>query len=146
MAPTSSARAAIASGSRASRRRRSQFPSVDSLSKSMSLAMTRAPSRVKSSAVARPMPWAAAVTNAVFPASRDIESSRCASAHGLDGQDEERAGEHEHHRRYEQPPVIVSGEIQQPRTPYRAQDLRHVDGARENAEVFAGRVCIHALQ
>ena len=42
----------------------------------MSLATTRAPSRMKSSAVARPMPLAAAVTNAVFPASRDIEFSR----------------------------------------------------------------------
>src|SRR6187549_357930 len=117
MGPTSSASAAIASGSRASRRRRTQFPSVDSLSKSMSLAMTRAPSRMKSSAVARPMPWAAAVTNAVFPASRDIGFSRVASAHGLDGQYEERPGEHEHHRRYEQPAVIVARDTQQPRAP-----------------------------
>jgi len=37
---------------------------------SMSVATTRAPSRAKASAVARPMPAAAAVNNAAFPAKR----------------------------------------------------------------------------
>ena len=37
---------------------------------SMSVAMTRAPSRAKASAVARPMPAAAAVNNAALPANR----------------------------------------------------------------------------
>ena len=36
----------------------------------MSVAMTRAPSRAKASAVPRPMPAAAAVNNATLPANR----------------------------------------------------------------------------
>ena len=38
----------------------------------MSVAITRAPSRTKARAVARPMPWPAAVTKAVLPAKREL--------------------------------------------------------------------------
>jgi hypothetical protein len=38
----------------------------------MSLAITEAPAAAKATAVARPMPWAAAVTNTVLPVSDAI--------------------------------------------------------------------------
>src|SRR5271170_2763706 len=69
IAPISRASAATASLERTSSLRfsasRPARPST-----SMSVAMTRAPSRWKASAVARPIPAAAAVSNAVFPANR----------------------------------------------------------------------------
>ena len=51
----------------------------------MSVAMTRAPSRAKASAVARPMPAPAAVNNAALPANRPamwVRSFRFHVSHG----------------------------------------------------------------
>ncbi len=68
--PWALAAAAIAAGSSTSSCRGVQPSSAASASRLISVAMTRAPSRAKASAVARPMPCAAAVTRAVFPARR----------------------------------------------------------------------------
>jgi hypothetical protein len=78
MGPTAAAVAVIAAASVASSVRTSQPHSAFSVSSSaalMSLAITRAPSRAKASAVARPMPWPAAVRKAVLPASRWLMGS-----------------------------------------------------------------------
>src|SRR5262249_3654963 len=71
-APASAANFVMASRSRTSNAR-VVMPGVDSISDSlaplMSVAQTRAPVRAKASAVARPMPCAAAVTTTCFPLS-----------------------------------------------------------------------------
>src|SRR3546814_3148254 len=70
--PTSAAKASIAAPARRSITRVSQPSSLASVSGLMATAMVRAPSRAKSSALARPIPCPAAVTMAVFPARRGM--------------------------------------------------------------------------
>jgi hypothetical protein len=76
ISPASAAAARIAAKSRASRTRVEidgiSFASDASPAASMSVATTLAPSRANASALARPMPAAAAVTNARFPCSRPL--------------------------------------------------------------------------
>ena len=67
--PTSRASASTASFERTSSLRLSASRPLRPAT-SMSVAMTRAPSRAKASAVPRPMPAAAAVNNATLPANR----------------------------------------------------------------------------
>src|SRR5204863_15528 len=72
-APAACAAAFTAFGSVTSSKRVSQpvaFASSASNASLMSVAITRAPSRTKASAVARPMPWPAAVTKASLPLRR----------------------------------------------------------------------------
>src|SRR5689334_24777865 len=80
--PSDFASAAIAAGSRTSSTRPSQPATSFSALPSMSAAMTRAPARAKLSALARPIPEAAAVTKAVLPASR-LDSISCSCCSGV---------------------------------------------------------------
>ena len=77
-AGTAAASAATAASSVTSSRRTSTpgvASSSPSFARSMSVAITAAPSRAKASAIARPMPWAAAVIRVVFPRSRSLMKS-----------------------------------------------------------------------
>src|SRR5437899_1503376 len=92
-APTACAVALMASASRTSSLRtsmpRASAASFSSRVSSMSVAITRAPSRANASAVARPMPWPAAVRKAVLPSSLDVMAGvfrvneRCVGRQGM---------------------------------------------------------------
>src|SRR6187401_1403221 len=80
--PRDFASAAMAAGSRTSSMCPSQPATFFSALPSISAAMTRAPARAKPSALARPIPDAAAVTNAVLPANR-LDSISCSCCSGV---------------------------------------------------------------